>query len=147
MYITKTVYGIAIDGESEVVITNNRHSVTNGEGNHMNPEERVTRLGKATEIPQLPKETGTLRSAEKVMVQPHGVMRIIRLAKATVIPQLLKETGILRPVEKVMVQTQRIMRTIRPAKEMEDPRSPKKTGMLRAVEMMMEPTSGITVKL
>ena len=38
MYITKTVYGIAIDGESEVVITNNRHSVTNGEGNHMNPE-------------------------------------------------------------------------------------------------------------
>lgn len=38
MYITKTVYGIAIDGESEVVITNNRHSVTNGEGNHSTPE-------------------------------------------------------------------------------------------------------------
>ena len=38
MYITKTVYGITIDGESEVVITNNRHSVTNSEGNHSTPE-------------------------------------------------------------------------------------------------------------
>ena len=37
-YITKTVYGITIDGESEIVITNKRHSVTNGEGNHSTPE-------------------------------------------------------------------------------------------------------------